>query len=69
MRIPLTDELVAQARRFDLRSSCPHCFFYVGARCALEWPEGEQLREPIDAPNADGSRPATTEWCKEFELR
>jgi hypothetical protein len=69
MRIPLTSELVTQARQFALRSSCPHCYFYVGQRCALEWPEGDQVREPIDAPLADGTPPAVAEFCKEFELR
>lgn len=71
MRFPLTDRLLEETRRFQLRSACPDCFYYVEAegRCAHEWPNEDQRRWPLDAPEPDGSRPKSAEFCKEFELR
>lgn len=71
MRFPLTDQLIDEARRFNLRSACPHCLYYVAARdrCAHEWPLGDQARWPLEAPDPDGERPAEADFCREFEMR
>ena len=71
MKFPLTQELIEEARRFELRSACRDCFYWrpaIGA-CAHDWPDEGQRRWPIDAPNADGSIPTEVAFCKEFELR
>ena len=68
MRFPLTDQLRSEADEFGLRSACVHCFFYVGDRCALEWPMGDQRRWPLDAADDSGRRPDEVAFCKEFEL-
>lgn len=70
MRFPLTDQLLDEAQRFGLRSSCRHCLFYVAARerCAHEWPNDDQRRWPLDAPDEQGVQPHDVSFCKEFEL-
>lgn len=70
MHFPLTDELVAEAERFSLRSACRDCFFFVAAehRCAHEWPDEGQGRWPLAALTEAGERPETAAFCKEFEL-
>ena len=70
VRFPLTPELIAEAERYNLRSACRDCFFYVASegRCAHEWPDRGQSRVPLDAPDADGTPPSDVEFCKEFEL-
>jgi hypothetical protein len=71
MKFPLTDQLLAEARAFELRSACRDCFYWrpALAACAHDWPDEGQRRWPIDAPNPDGSRPTEVAFCKEFELR
>lgn len=72
MKFPLTPELLAEAKAFDLRSSCTHCFFWDAARgeCRHGWPDEGQRREPIDAPDPiTGDLPTEVAFCKEFELR
>ena len=70
MRFPLTEQLVDEARTFNLRSACPHCFFELAdGRCGLAWPNDDQRRWPLDADLADGTRPTVVDFCKEFELR
>lgn len=76
MKFPLTDQLIAEARRFELRSACRDCFFWrrrgldeIG-RCAHDWPDEGQRRWPLDAPDPEtGERPTEVAFCKEFELR
>lgn len=70
MRFPLTDQILDEAERFQLRSACCHCLFYLAAekRCAHEWPDEGQGRWPLDAPDPDGSPPTDVALCKEFEL-
>ena len=77
MKFPLTRQLIDEARAFELRSSCRHCFFWRkrGAEgrdndnaCAHDWPDEGQRRFPIDAPNEDGTLPTEAAFCKEFEL-
>ena len=71
MKFPLTEQLLAEARRFELRSACGHCFYWDarGDRCRHDWPDEGQRRWPLDAPQADGTRPTEVAFCKEFELR
>lgn len=63
MRFPLSDEDRNEMERYQLRSSCVHCFFYVQAekRCAHEWPSEQQAQWPL----SDASEMSL---CKEFEL-
>jgi hypothetical protein len=70
MRFPLTDQLLAEAERFQLRSACCHCMHEDGrtGACRLGWPNQEQRRWPLDAPAAGGERPTDVHFCKEFEL-
>jgi hypothetical protein len=69
VKFPLTQELIDEARRFELRSACRDCFFWRGTQCAHDWPDEGQRRWPLDAPDADGKLPAHAAFCKEFELR
>ena len=71
MKFPLTQQLIDEARRFELRSACRDCFYWRPAinACAHDWPDEGQRRWPLDAPDADGKLPAEAASCKEFELR
>jgi len=72
MKFPLTDQLLEEARRFELRSACRDCFFWSEATsaCAHDWPDEGQRRWPLDAPDPrTGERPEYAAFCKEFELR
>ena len=71
MKFPLTQQLIDEARRFELRSACRDCFFWRPAieACAHDWPDEGQRRWPLDAPDADGKLPTEAAFCKEFELR
>ncbi|MCP4448308.1 MAG: hypothetical protein GY811_23655 [Myxococcales bacterium] len=64
MRFPLSEEDRNEMQRYQLRSACVHCFFYVQneARCAHEWPSREQSEWPL----LDATKMSL---CKEFELR
>jgi len=71
VRFPLTEQLLDEARRFELRSACRDCFYWraaIGA-CAHDWPDEGQRRWPLDLPDPDGTRPTEVAFCKEFELR
>jgi hypothetical protein len=71
VKFPLTEQLLEEARRFELRSACRDCFFWSEQRgeCWHGWPDEGQRRWPLDAPGPDGERPSTVAFCKEFELR
>ena len=71
MKFPLTQQLIDEARRFELRSACRDCFYWreAIAACAHDWPDEGQRRWPLDAPDADGTVPTEAAFCKEFELR
>ena len=71
MKFALTEQLLDEARSFQLRSACRDCFYWRPDRdaCAHDWPDEGQRRWPLDAPNPDGSRPTEAAFCKEFELR
>ena len=34
MRFPLTEQLLDEARRFNLKSACRDCFYWRGTECA-----------------------------------
>jgi hypothetical protein len=70
VKFALTEQLLDEARRFELRSACRDCFYWRPARqaCAHDWPDEGQRRWPLDAPNPDGSLPTEVAFCKEFEL-
>jgi hypothetical protein len=72
VKFPLTDQLLAEARRFGLRSACRDCFFWdaQGQACRHGWPDEGQRRWPLDAADpVTGERPTEVAFCKEFELR
>jgi hypothetical protein len=71
VRFPLTQQLIDEARRFELRSACRDCLFWLAKRqeCLHGWPDEGQRRWPLDAPLADGAAPTEAAFCKEFELR
>jgi hypothetical protein len=76
VKFPLTEQLIEEARKFELRSACRDCFYWVGRgrdadeRCAHDWPDEGQRRWPLDAVDpATGERPTHAAFCKEFELR
>ena len=72
MKFQLTEQLLEEARRFELRSACRDCFFWSEAdgACAHDWPDEGQRRWPLDAPDPEtGARPEHVAFCKEFELR
>ena len=72
MKFPLTEQLLDEARRFELRSACRDCFFWSPRRdmCWHDWPDEGQRRWPLDAVDpATGERPTEVAFCKEFELR
>ena len=71
MKFPLTDQLIEEARRFELRSACRDCFFWSERQtaCWHDWPDEGQRRWPIDAPDETGARPTHVAFCKEFELK
>jgi hypothetical protein len=70
VKFALTEQLLDEARRFELRSACRDCFYWrpAGQACAHDWPDEGQRRWPLDAPNPDGSLPTEVAFCKEFEL-
>jgi hypothetical protein len=72
VKFELTAQLIEEARRFELRSACRHCFYWDerAARCRHDWPDEGQRRWPLDAiDEATGQRPHEAAFCKEFELR
>lgn len=70
MKFPLTEQLIEEARRFELRSACRHCYFWRGSECLHGWPDEGQTRWPLDAADpTTGNRPTEVAFCKEFELR
>jgi hypothetical protein len=71
VKFPLTEQLLEEARRFELRSACRDCFYWSERRgeCWHGWPDEGQRRWPLDALDADGERPTAAAFCKEFELR
>jgi len=71
MKFPLTQQLIDEARRFNLRSSCQHCFYFSAAdqRCKHDWPNDAERRWPLDAKASNGETPTEVAFCKEFEMR
>ena len=71
MKFPLTQQLIDEAKQFNLRSSCVHCFYFDAAtqRCKHDWPNEDSRRWPLDAKDSNGETPTEVAFCKEFELR
>jgi hypothetical protein len=72
MKFPLTQQLIDEAKKFELRSACRDCFFWLEKQgaCMHEWPDEGQRRWPLDAPDpVTGETPTEVAFCKEFELR
>jgi hypothetical protein len=69
VKFPLTQQLIDEAKRFELRSACRDCFYWRGDNCAHDWPDEGQRRWPLDAPDENGELPQLAAFCKEFELR
>jgi hypothetical protein len=70
----LTEQLLEEARRFELRSACRDCFFWSEQRgeCWHGWPDEGQRRWPLTRParTASGrtpSRSARSSSCAERE--
>ena len=64
MKFALTEQLVAEARQFGLRSACRDCLYWRAARgeCLHGWPDmGQRLR--VEESEGEAA------FCKEFELR
>jgi hypothetical protein len=72
MKFALTAQLIAEAKQFELRSACRHCFFWDANNdaCIHDWPDEGQRRWPLDAKDPQtGETPTEAAFCKEFELR
>jgi hypothetical protein len=61
MKFPLTERLIEEARKFELRSACEHCLYWIKGSCLHGWPDDGQRRWPLSGDEAA--------FCKEFELR
>lgn len=67
MTFTLNERLIAEAKRYRLRSACPDCLFFVaeGAHCLHGWPNRNQR---WDVSEAAAENSETVSFCKEFEL-
>ena len=70
MRFPLTEQLLAEADRFQLRSACRDCLHHrlSDGGCSLDWPNQDQKRWPLDHHGPGEPAPREAHFCKEFEL-
>jgi hypothetical protein len=82
VRFPLTEQLLREARAFELRAGCRDCFYWNAAKgeCWHGWPDEGQRNwhvlleaapeppEPPEAPQPVGGS-GEVAFCKEFELR
>lgn len=72
VKFALTPRLIDEARRYQLRSACRDCFFWLERQgaCLHGWPDEGQRRWPLDAADpTTGEVPTDAAFCKEFELR
>lgn len=71
MKFALTQQLIDEARRYNLRSACCHCFYWDAKKdaCKHDWPDEGQRRWPLDAKDSGGASPTEVAFCKEFELK
>lgn len=66
MRTRVTEQLLDEARRFELRWACEHCAHFTRTdaapkgRCGNGWPDGEHREARLRAGDAIA-------FCKEFE--
>ncbi len=75
MRFPLTQQLLDEAKAFELRAACRDCFFWNAkdGECWHGWPDEGQRQWPLGNATADEQEAVTAgsdvAFCKEFELR
>ena len=77
MRFPLTQQLLEEARAFELRAACRDCFYWNASagECWHGWPDEGQRNWPLGAvaeSSAAGTTPSAgseVAFCKEFELK
>jgi hypothetical protein len=82
LRFPLTEQLLEEARAFELRAACRDCFFWNAKQgeCWHGWPDEGQRQWPLalavvvvvageGAANATPAVGSEVAFCKEFELR
>jgi hypothetical protein len=78
VRFPLTEQLLQEARAFELRAACRDCFYWNAAagECWHGWPDEGQRNWPLGTGAAESSAAGTTPaagsevaFCKEFELK
>ncbi len=66
MKIELTERLLREAKRYELRASCNHCMYHTAQGCLFGWPDRGQS---VDVANLEQVADIDVEFCKEFELR
>ena len=72
VKFPLTAQLIAEAKQFELRSACRDCFYWRPQleACAHDWPEYWPAAVTRSTrPDEHGNVPTGAAFCKEFELR
>jgi hypothetical protein len=76
VRFPLTEQLLVEARAFELRAACRDCFYWNdrAGECWHGWPDEGQRQWPLGSPASagGGAAPAAgseVAFCKEFELK
>lgn len=58
MRFPLTEQLLQEAKAFELRAACRDCFYWNAAKgeCWHGWPDEGQRQWPLAVvPAAEGA--------------
>jgi hypothetical protein len=69
LRFPLTEQLLEEAKAFELRAACRDCFFWNGKQgeCWHGWPDEGQRQWPLAAPpsavNAAATEATATAAC------
>jgi hypothetical protein len=74
VRFPLTEQLLQEARTFELRAACRDCFYWNArdGECWHGWPDEGQRQWPLGAQTEEGvalSAGSEVAFCKEFELK
>jgi hypothetical protein len=57
LRFPLTEQLLQEARTFELRAACRDCFYWNAAQgqCWHGWPDEGQRQWPLAVVAADAA--------------
>lgn len=63
MRTPVDERLRREAKRFELRFSCPHCAYFdeASGRCSEGYPNQDHLSPEL-------AERSVLLFCKSFEL-